>query len=50
MERRTAADTLYHDTLCRHGGFPAAIMALPAWQAWRLAAEAEPWVIEADEA
>lgn len=27
-----------------------AVQALPAWQAWKAAAEAEPWVIAADEA
>jgi len=27
-----------------------AVMALPAWQSWKAAAQAEPWVIAADEA
>jgi glutathione S-transferase len=27
-----------------------AVMALPAWQSWKAAGEAEPWVIAADEA
>jgi hypothetical protein len=26
-----------------------AVMALPAWQSWKAAAEAEPWVIPAEE-
>ncbi len=27
-----------------------AVMALPAWQSWKVEAQAEPWVIAADEA
>jgi glutathione S-transferase len=29
--------------------YMAAVMALPAWQRWKSAAEAEPWVIAAEE-
>ena len=56
----TAADAMYAPVVNRFEvydvpvsretrAYMEAVMALPAWQGWRKAAMAEPWVIEADE-
>lgn len=58
--RFTAADAMFAPVVNRFEiyavpvspstrGYMDAVMALPAWQAWRKAADGEEWVIPADE-
>lgn len=58
--RFTAADAMFAPVVSRFEvydlavspdarGYMEAVMALPAWQSWKSAAEAEPWVIAAEE-
>jgi glutathione S-transferase len=58
--RFTAADAMFAPVVSRFEVYDiavasdsreymAAVMALPAWQSWKSAADAEPWVIAAEE-